>query len=38
LGEGVYWGSNGSSFFHCSSVTNCSVLAIRAPFLIAKST
>ena len=38
LGEGWYCGSNGSSFFHCSSVTNCSFLAMGVPFLIAKNT
>jgi hypothetical protein len=34
----LYVGSSGSIFFHCSSVTNCSCLAIGAPFLMTKHT
>ena len=32
LEDGLYLGSNGSIFFHCSSVTNFSFLAIGVPF------
>jgi hypothetical protein len=38
FGDFLCLGSKDSSFFHCSSVTNCSCLAIGAPFLMTKHT
>ncbi len=38
LGDLLYLGRSGSSFCHCSSVINCSCLAIGVPFFMTKHT